>query len=126
MINKLIIGVALNSLALYLVTLLMPEVVYTGGIRFIVVGGFIIGLMNTFVKPIMKILSLPVLIATMGLFMVVLNLILFWVSMWLINVIDISGVSVNIERPSTYLLASLIFTFINWVLHIIIHNNKKK
>lgn len=124
MAKKLLIGVILNSIALYLVTLLLPEIVYTGGMRFFILGGIFIGLLNTFVKPIMTLLSLPLVIATIGLFILVLNVIVFWASMWLINVIDFSGVSVTIEKPITYIFASLIFGFVNWVLHIIINNKK--
>jgi putative membrane protein len=124
MAKKLIIGVILNSIALYLVTLLLPEIVYTGGLRFFILGGIFIGILNTFVKPIMTILSLPLVIATIGLFILVLNVVVFWASMWLINVIDFSEVSVTIEKPITYIFASLIFAFVNWVLHIIINNKK--
>ncbi|MFC1748511.1 phage holin family protein [Pseudomonadota bacterium] len=125
MAQKIIIGVILNSIALYIVTWLLPDIIYTGGLRFYILGGAIIGLVNTFVKPIMTLLSLPLVIATVGLFIFVVNAITFALAMWLVNVIDISGVSVTIDEPINYVLASLVFTFVNWILHIIINNKKK-
>ncbi len=122
MINKIIVGVVLNGLALYLVTKFMTDVTYTGGVAFFVLGGLVIGGLNTFVKPLMKLLSFPVLILTVGLFSFVINAIIFWLTVQAVNAISIADISVTVTDPLTYLWGALIFGIVNWVLHIFIHN----
>ena len=74
MIKKVIIGVVLNALALYLVVYLMPkELVYTGGIPFFLIGGLVMGVLNTFLKPVLKLLTLPLQILTIGLSLIVIS-----------------------------------------------------
>lgn len=121
MLNKIIVGGVLNGLALYLVTKFIPDVQYTGGIAFFALGGFVIGFLNAFIKPLMKILSFPLILITVGLFMLVINAIIFWLTMQAVNAISIADISVNISNPVTYLWGALIFGLVNWVLHIIIH-----
>lgn len=122
MLQKIIIGVVLNGLALYVVTKFVPDVAYTGGVPFFILGGFVIGTLNTFVKPLMKLLSFPLMLATIGLFTFVINAIIFWLTVKLINVIAIADITVTIENPWTYLIAAIVFGLMNWVLHLIIHN----
>lgn len=122
MIKKIILGVILNALALYGVTYFLPDIQYTGGILFFLVSGFIIGFLNTFVKPLMKILSFPLMLMTIGLFSLVINAIVFWLTMKIVNGIHIADVSVVINSPWTYLIAGVVFGLLNWVIHIFIRN----
>lgn len=121
MLNKIIFGVVLNGLALYLVTKFFPDVQYTGGIAFFAVGGLTIGILNTFIKPLMKLLSFPFILVTAGLFILVINALVFWLTMKAINVISIADISVTITSPWTYFWGALVFGVVNWVLHIFIH-----
>lgn len=122
MLKKIALGIVLNGLALYLSTLFITDIAYTGGLKFFVVGGVIIGILNTFIKPIMKLLALPFIFMSAGLFIIVINAIIFWLTVKLVDVISISDVTVIIESPWTYLWAAVIFGLVNWVLHLIIHN----
>jgi len=122
MIKKIIFGVVLNGLALYLVAKFFPDLQYTGGIAFFALGGLIIGILNTFVKPLMKLLALPFLLFTMGLFIFVINAIIFWLTMKAVNVISIADVAVTISDPLTYIWGALVFGLVNWILHLIINN----
>lgn len=122
MIHKIIVGIVLNGLALYLVTKFIPDVQYTGGIAFFALGGIVIGTLNTFVKPLMKLLSFPFILVTAGLFILLINAILFWLTMQAVNAISIADISVNITSPWTYLWGAVVFGLVNWILHILIHN----
>ena len=123
MIKKVLLGVVLNALALYGVIYFMPkEITYTGGFLFFLVGGFIIGILNTFVKPIMKLLSFPFVLMTAGLFTIVINAIIFWLTTKLVNGIHISDVTVTVTSPWTYAIAAIVFGLLNWVIHVFIKN----
>lgn len=122
MIKKILIGIVLNGLALYVVAKLVSDLQYTGGWEFFALGGIIIGVLNTFVKPLMKLLSFPIILLTAGLFSLVINVIIFWLTVKVINGIHISGVTVAVGSVWTYLIAAIVFGIINWVLHILIPN----
>jgi putative membrane protein len=122
MIRKILLGMIINGVALYFATVFLDGIMFTGGLKFFIVGGIVIGLLNAFIKPIMTIMSLPFIFFTVGLFMLVINTIIFWLTVKLVNVISIQDVSVIVDNAWTYLWASLIFGFVNWSLHIIINN----
>ncbi len=122
MLKKIILGVVINALALYAVTYFLPEIVYTGGVKFFLFGGLIIGVLNTFIKPLMKILSFPLMIMTIGLFSIVINVIIFWLTVKVVNVIHLSDISVAVSGVLTYVIAAIVFGVVNWIIHIFIKN----
>lgn len=122
MLKKILIGVVLNGLALFVVTKLVSDIVYTGGFMFFLIGGVIIGVLNTFVKPLMKLLSFPVVLLTAGLFSLVINVIIFWLTIKVVNGIHFSDVTVTVGSVWTYFIAALVFGIMNWILHILIPN----
>ncbi len=123
MVRKIIIGVALNAAALYAVTKLLSDLQYTGGIKFFIIGGLVIGVLNTFVKPLMKLLSFPIVLFTAGLFNYVINIIIFWAMVKVVNVVHIGDVTVTVNSVVTYALAALVFALVNWLLHMFIRNS---
>lgn len=122
MIKKIIIGIVLNGAALYGVTFFIPEIRYTGGIVFFALGGLVMGVLNTIVKPILKLLTLPLQIITMGLSLIVLNGVIFWILKVTLDTLSINGVTLAVTEVKTYFLAGFIFGVINWGEHLIIHN----
>ena len=72
---NLLIRWALNALALYVVAYLVPGFTYSGWVA-IVIAAAVLGLLNAIVKPILYVLTLPITILTLGLFLVVLNAIM--------------------------------------------------
>ena len=69
---NLIIRWILNSLALWVVAYLIPGFHYRDWIA-IAIAAAVLGLLNAIVKPILYVLTLPITILTLGLFLVVLN-----------------------------------------------------
>jgi putative membrane protein len=75
---RLLLVWILNSLALYLVTMLLPGVRITEWWPHALIAVLVLGLVNALVRPILVILTLPITIVTLGLFLLVLNALLFW------------------------------------------------
>ncbi len=72
-----ILGLLINAGALYAAVLLVPGLDFDfappdAWWKFLLVA-FIFGLVNTFVRPVLRILGLPVVIITLGLFLIVIN-----------------------------------------------------
>lgn len=67
----------LNAVALWLVTLVLPGVRVDDELSAFI-AAIVLGLVNAAIKPILVILTLPVTVLTLGLFLLVLNGLLFW------------------------------------------------
>ncbi len=67
----------LNAVALWLVALLLPGVNVDTEISAFV-AAIVLGLVNAVIKPILVVLTLPVTVLTLGLFLLVINGLLFW------------------------------------------------
>jgi putative membrane protein len=75
-----IVQLLINAAALYIAVLLVPGIDFDFGApdgwwKFLIVA-LIFGMVNTFLKPVLRILTLPITIMTLGLFLLVLNALL--------------------------------------------------
>ena len=105
---RILLRVVFNAIALYATTL-VPGIVFHGSVIDLLIGGVILGLFNLIVKPIAVLLSLPLLIVTLGLFYFVLNGILLWVASQFIDGYTVAGIIPGI-------LGSLVIAVVNWIL----------
>jgi putative membrane protein len=75
--------------------LLFVAYVYDGvslnGYQAALVAAFVIGLLNTFVKPLLVVLTLPVTVITVGLFLFVINALMFWAAASLLDGFSVTG-----------------------------------
>ncbi len=55
------------------------------------IAAFVIGLLNTLVRPILIVLTLPVTVVTVGLFLFVINALMFWAAASLLNGFNVTG-----------------------------------
>ena len=67
-----------NSAALYITTWFVAGFTFSGNLKEYAVAGVVLGLLNMIVKPILKVVSLPLIILTLGLFTFVINALLLW------------------------------------------------
>lgn len=73
------------------------------------VAALVIGLLNTIVRPILVILTLPVTVLTLGLFLFVINALMFW---WAANLLD----GFQVQGFGAALLGSLMYTLMGVVI----------
>jgi len=55
------------------------------------IAAFVIGLFNTVVRPVLVVLTLPVTVVTLGLFLFVINALMFWAASGLLEGFQVSG-----------------------------------
>ena len=66
----------ITTVAVWLAASIVPGITYTSAGLFL--AALALGLLNAFVRPVMVVLSLPLVIITLGLFMLVINALLLW------------------------------------------------
>jgi putative membrane protein len=74
---KLLIIWMLNALALIAVASFVPGI-HVDGYLIALLAAFLLGLVNTLIRPILLLLTLPITLVTLGLFIFVINGTLFW------------------------------------------------
>ena len=67
--------IAANTLGIVLASLAIPGFVFTGNFKVLLASGLVLALANTIVRPLLKLLTLPLIFITFGLFLVVINMI---------------------------------------------------
>ena len=76
--RNLFIKIAAGILGLWLASSFVPGVEFTGAWKILLFAGFLLGLMNFFIKPILKSITLPLRIITLGLFGLIINMAMVW------------------------------------------------
>ncbi|MCS1352218.1 phage holin family protein [Mechercharimyces sp. CAU 1602] len=98
----------LNGLAVFLAAQLISSISITGYGTAILVA-IVLGLINTFIRPILKLFALPITILTLGLFTFVINALLFWLTGALVSGFEVDGFVAA-------LLGSIVVSVIAWIL----------
>lgn len=114
---RIIYTILANALALFLASRLLSGFVFEGGWIAPVLVGAIISILNFILKPIIKLLSFPLIFLSGGLFLIAINAFLIYLSSYLLRVMDIAGTALNVKDILTYVLAALIFGIANWFIH---------
>ena len=107
---RILLSIVFNAIALYATALVVPRIPFDGTVGNLLAAGAIFGLFNLIVRPVAMLLSLPLLIVTLGLFYFVLNGILLWVASFFLPGYHVAGLVAGI-------LGSLVFAVVNWALH---------
>lgn len=104
----LIVRLLLSTLAVIIGAYLIPGVTVDGFVTALIVA-LVLGLLNAVVKPILVILTIPVTILTLGLFLLVINVIIIYFAAYIVP-----GFSVDGFFPA--LIFSIVLAVIGWIL----------
>ena len=105
---RLIAQVALNGLGVWLAAYLVPGVDYVGDLPYLLLTGLVIGLINLLVKPLVTLLTLPAVMVTLGLFLLVIN-----GAMLLLAAALLDGLTMDGCLPA--ILGGLVLALCNWI-----------
>ncbi|HEU5325788.1 MAG TPA: phage holin family protein [Candidatus Limnocylindria bacterium] len=112
-----IIQLLINAAALYVAVVIVPNLEFTGEWWKLLVVAFIFGLVNTFLRPILRVLTLPITLMTLGIFLLILNALL------LLLVSAISGelnLGFTVGDFLAALLGSIVISLVGLVLSMVI------
>ncbi len=105
---KLLAGWILNALALLAVAYFVPDI-HIAGLGIALVAAVVIGFVNILIKPILVILTLPVTILTLGLFILVINGLLFWGVGYFLEGFEVRTIMAGV-------IGALAYSVISWLL----------
>ena len=122
---KLLIRWVIASLALFAAAWLIPGIRVEAGSAWVVyaVMAVILGLVNAIVRPILKFLTCPLIILTLGLFVLVIN----GVTLWLASTIAVNwlGIGFYVDGPLSAFLGALVVSVVTVILSALVKEDKE-
>ena len=116
---------AVTGFALWIVTLVVSGIDFVGGdttlqrVGIILVVAVIFGLVNAIIKPIVQIISIPLYILTLGLFHIVINALMLWITSWITEHTTHWGLYID-DFWWTAIWAAIVLSIVSWALSLIV------
>ena len=113
----------INALALWVATQVVNGITFKGDWLLLVGVSLVFGVLNVVVRPILKFLTLPFFIVTLGLFTFVLNAFM----LWLTGVVSMAlGFGFDVDSPGAALVGGLVVTVVSFALSLAVKSGDKK
>ena len=120
--TKFILRWIINAVALFLAVYIVPGVNLQGGVISVVWLALIFGLINAFLRPLLKLLTCPLIFLTLGLFTLLINTFLFWLTSQVGQAFGI-GFIINGFWPAFF--GGLVVTVVSVILSLILKDELK-
>ncbi|MGW7357838.1 phage holin family protein [Streptomyces sp. NPDC054802] len=111
-----------NAGALWVAVWLLPDITLTGESTgkkawTLLLVALLFGVVNFLVKPVVKLLTLPLFILTLGLITLVINALMLLLTSWLADTFDLSF---HVDGFWTAVLGGLIISIVSWALNLVL------
>ena len=120
--QKLLLRWLINGVALYVAAELVPGIHADGGWPVLVFMALIFGLVNALIRPILKFLTCPLIMLTLGLFTLVINALMLQLASWLGRQL---GLGFYVRNLWSALLGALVISLVSFVLTMLIGDDDK-
>ena len=107
----------INALALLAIKYILPSITVDSFVTALIVA-VVLGLINTLIRPIFVLLTLPVTILTLGLFLFVINGLLFWAVGSFVPGFHVDGFWAGV-------FGAIIYSLISWALSALLLSKKR-
>ena len=108
-----------NIVALWAAESLISGIHFSGNFGTLVVAALVFALVNMFLKPIAKLLALPLIIVTLGIVLFFVNILMLYITDWLV-----SGFTIADFEAAVW--ATIVIWAVNWVLQIVFDLDDRK
>jgi putative membrane protein len=109
-----VIGTVATAVAFAIVTWLVPHIDYTGDVPQLILLALVAGVVNGLIKPIVRLLSLPVRVATLGLFSLVINAGMLLLVAWICDPLNIPFSIAGF--PPKFSLDAIVWAFVGAIV----------
>lgn len=126
--KKFVIKILVNAVGLYVASIVVKSGIAFQGTGFqlvwtVLLVALIFGLVNTFIRPIVKLFSIGILWLTLGLFTFVINALMLWLTS---KISEHFAVRFHVQNFLYALLGSLIITAVSLILHAVLPDKMRK
>lgn len=121
-----LLKVLAHAAGLAVATWLLDGITLTGDsdndrVLTLVIVAVIFGVVDSFVAPVVKVLALPFIILTLGLFLLVVNALMLMFTSWIAGQV---GLGFEVDGFLTAVLGAIVITLVGWVAHLVLPDGK--
>ncbi|OHB18063.1 MAG: hypothetical protein A2913_01530 [Parcubacteria group bacterium RIFCSPLOWO2_01_FULL_40_65] len=109
---NILLSILGNSLGLYFTQYSIENFAFSGGYQNYLTAGLVLAVLNFTLKPVIKFITAPIILMTLGLFIIAINALMLWIT-------DYFFVFMDIGTMTALMLSTIIIGFINLVIGII-------
>ncbi|MES2024559.1 MAG: phage holin family protein [Pseudomonadota bacterium] len=113
---RLILIWAINAAALFALPFLMSSI-KVDSVGAAILAALVLGLVNTLIRPLLVLLTLPVTLLTLGLFIFVINGLMFWAVSELVGGFHVAGFWAAVG-------GAILYSIISWILSALLLQEK--
>jgi len=123
--KQLVLPIAANALALFVTQYFLHDSGFeiTRGVFGFLMVGIALGVLNTVVRPILKLVSLPLMIPSLGLIFVAINALILSFTEYIFNTMFSETFAIHFSVGNgllSYLLAGIILGIVNMLTHVVL------
>jgi putative membrane protein len=124
--RNFIVKTLANAAALGVATWLIADITLTGDSNArkawsLILVALVFGVVNWLVKPVVKVLSFPLFILTLGLITLVVNALMLLLTSWLAGKLDLDF---HVDGFWTAVVGGLIVSIVSWALHVVLPDDE--
>lgn len=115
---RILVRLAINAAAFWVTATVLPNLEIDGGARNLVLVALVFGLVNTFIRPVARLLTLPLRAMTLGLFTLVVNGLMVVITTWIVGVLSLEGgfVSQTLTAIAAAAIISVVSAVLGWIV----------
>ncbi len=114
---------AINTLALFVAVWIVPGIHLESGWFSLIWLALIFGLVNATVRPVLKILTCPLIVLTLGLFTLVINALMLSLTAWIGNLL---GIQLTLDGFWAAFWGSLVISLVSVLLSLFVREDQKE
>jgi putative membrane protein len=118
----IVLRLLINAAALWAATRIVPGIAFTGDWRLLFVVALVFGVLNVSVLPVLWLMTLPLLLVTLGLFTFVLNAVMLWLTG---AISDALGLGFHVDGFGAAFLGALVVTIVSFVLSLFVASTRR-
>ena len=115
-----LIRLFVNAAALWVATRLVPGVTYSGALLPFLGVALVFGVVNVFIRPVAKLLALPLIILTLGIFALIVNGLMLWLTSSLSEAL---GLGFHVSGFWAAVFGSLVVSIVSTILWMFVHDD---
>ncbi len=115
---RLLVRFGINAAAVWATTAVLPGLKIEVGFGNVLIVALVFGLVNTLIRPVARMLTLPAQVVTLGLFALVVNGFMLIITTWIVDVFSLEGGVVErfLTAVGAAVIISLVSTVISWLV----------
>jgi putative membrane protein len=119
---RVLLRLLINAAALWVAVKFIPGISFTGNPVLLLAVALVFGVVNTIVKPLVTLLSLPAVILTIGIFLLVINALMLWFTGWLSTRL---GLGFHVDGFGAAFLGGIVVGIVAWALSVVLADRKE-